>query len=232
VKEWLQQDADQASKQQIEQLAEAEDADALQELLGQRLQFGEMGVWVAAVARCICWPLRLRLHAHSALLGLAPAGTAGLRGLMGPGYNRMNAVTVQQTTQGLLRYLRQQQPERLARGGIAVGYDGRHGSRRFAHIVAACALAEGVPAWLFSELVPTPFVPAAVEQLVRRCGGGGVALRFWDRAGGGLRGQRAPPWRAAHSPAAGQGACAPHFRCESRPLLWVPPSPCRAAPPV
>lgn len=84
---------------------------------------------------------------------------------MGPGYNRMNAVTVQQTTQGLLRYLQQREPEQLQAGGIVIGYDGRHNSREFARIVAACAVAAGVPAWLFSQLVPTPLVAAAVEQL-------------------------------------------------------------------
>ncbi|KAI3438192.1 hypothetical protein D9Q98_000629 [Chlorella vulgaris] len=118
-------------KQQIEQLVELENEQELQDLLGERLQFG----------------------------------TAGLRGLMGPGYNRMNAVTVQQTTQGLLRYLQQREPEQLQAGGIVIGYDGRHNSREFARIVAACAVAAGVPAWLFSQLVPTPLVAAAVEQL-------------------------------------------------------------------
>lgn len=92
-------------------------------------------------------------------------GTAGLRGLMGAGWNRMNQVTVQQTTQGLLRYLQQHEQQRLAEGGVAIGYDGRHRSREFAHIAAACCAAQGVRARLFSQLVPTPFVPAAVEQL-------------------------------------------------------------------
>jgi hypothetical protein len=78
----------------------------------------------------------------------------------------MNAVTIQQTTQGLLRYLQQQEPERLRRHGIAIGYDGRHGSHEFAAIAAAVCVSQGIPAWLFSELVPTPFVPAAVQQLV------------------------------------------------------------------
>ena len=86
---------------------------------------------------------------------------------MGAGSNRMNAVTVQQTTQGLLRYLQQQEPERLAANGVAIGYDGRHHSRQFALIAAAVCASQGVRAWLFSELVPTPFVPAAVQQLVR-----------------------------------------------------------------
>jgi hypothetical protein len=78
----------------------------------------------------------------------------------------MNMVTVQQTSQGLLRYLQQQDPVRLQRRGLAVGYDARHNSRQFALLTAACAVAEGVPVWLFSQPVPTPFVPAAVQQLV------------------------------------------------------------------
>lgn len=96
---------------------------------------------------------------------------------MGAGWNRMNQVTVQQTTQGLLRYLQQHEQQRLAEGGVAIGYDGRHRSREFAHIAAACCAAQGVRARLFSQLVPTPFVPAAVEQLVNQapCLGGLLA---------------------------------------------------------
>jgi len=75
-------------------------------------------------------------------------------------------VTVQQTTQGLLRYLQQQEPQRLAAGGVVIGNDGRHHSREFAVLAAAVCASQGVQAWLFSELVPTPFVPAAVQQLV------------------------------------------------------------------
>lgn len=85
---------------------------------------------------------------------------------MGAGYNRMNSVTVQQTTQGLMHYLQQQGPQRLQQGGVAIGYDGRHHSREFALIAAAVFVSQGIPVWLFSELVPTPFVPAAVQQLV------------------------------------------------------------------
>lgn len=48
-------------------------------------------------------------------------GTAGLRAKMGPGFNRMNPVTVQQTTQGLLRYLQQQAPQQLADNGVIIG---------------------------------------------------------------------------------------------------------------
>lgn len=92
------------------------------------------------------------------------------------GYNRMNAVTVQQTTQGLIRYLQQAEPDRLAAGGVVIGFDGRHHSREFAAIAAAACAAVGVPVWLFSQLVPTPFVPAAVQQLVSGGRRGGCQL--------------------------------------------------------
>lgn len=49
------------------------------------------------------------------------AGTAGLRGKMGPGFNRMNDVTVQQTSQGLCRYLQQNSPKALNSNGIVIG---------------------------------------------------------------------------------------------------------------
>lgn len=54
-------------------------------------------------------------------MGLPHTGTAGLRAKMGPGFNRMNPVTIQQTTQGLLRYLQQQSPEQLAANGVIIG---------------------------------------------------------------------------------------------------------------
>lgn len=54
-------------------------------------------------------------------------GTAGLRALMGPGFSRMNSVTVQQTAQGLYAYLREVGPDSVARQGIVVG-EGRLGS--------------------------------------------------------------------------------------------------------
>lgn len=98
---------------------------------------------------------------------------------MGAGTNRMNAVTVQQTTQGLLRYLQQHESGALATGGVAIGFDGRHHSREFAGIAAAVCASQGVRAWLFSELVPTPFVPYAVKLLVSGSSGGGGDRRGW-----------------------------------------------------
>ncbi|PNH00635.1 putative phosphoglucomutase-2, partial [Tetrabaena socialis] len=91
--------------------------------------------------------------------------TAGLRGLMGPGSSRMNAVVVQQTAQGLCRYLQQTCPGKLAAGGVVVGYDGRHGSAEFASITARVFAAEGVRVALFRRVVPTPFVAAGVAVL-------------------------------------------------------------------
>ena len=51
-------------------------------------------------------------------------GTAGLRGKMGPGYNRMNVVTVQQTTQGLAMYILEQNPEVAKSKGVVIGNRG------------------------------------------------------------------------------------------------------------
>lgn len=52
---------------------------------------------------------------------MCTAGTAGLRAKMGPGFNRMNPVTIQQTTQGLLKYLQQQAPQQLLQYGVIIG---------------------------------------------------------------------------------------------------------------
>jgi len=92
-------------------------------------------------------------------------GTAGLRGRMGPGFNAMNTVTVQQTTQGLCRYLQHAAPEQLKAGGVVIGFDGRHNSASFAHTAAAVFLSQGVRVHLFSGMVPTPFVAAGVAEL-------------------------------------------------------------------
>ncbi|GLC44800.1 hypothetical protein PLESTB_001212600 [Pleodorina starrii] len=107
-----------------------------------------------------------RLDILSDLLGSRlEFGTAGLRGKLGPGTNRMNSVLVQQTAQGLYDYLRQTCPTHLHSGGIVVGYDGRHGSLEFARVTAAVFVSRGVRVALFRRLVPTPFVAAGVVEL-------------------------------------------------------------------
>ena len=92
-------------------------------------------------------------------------GTAGLRAAMGAGYNRINDLTVIQTTQGLAVYLietfgMQQVVER----GVVVGFDIRHNSERFARLVTAVLIGRGIPVRLFSHYVPTPYTAYAVKK--------------------------------------------------------------------
>ena len=93
-------------------------------------------------------------------------GTAGLRGVLGAGTNRMNIYTVGQATQGLADYLNGQQPG----GSVAIGYDSRIGSEEFARLSAEILAANGIKVYLYSVLMPTPFVSFAVMRL--RCSSG------------------------------------------------------------
>ncbi len=67
-------------------------------------------------------------------------GTAGLRGRMGPGFNQMNSITVQQTTQGLVRYLQREIPERLQSGGVVIGAAALSGPPRVWPTTATAAM--------------------------------------------------------------------------------------------
>jgi phosphomannomutase len=91
-------------------------------------------------------------------------GTAGLRGVLGAGPNRMNRVVVLRTTAGLCRHLLDTVPEAAARG-VVIGYDGRRMSREFAEDVASVCAGMGVRAHLFSGVAPTPLVGFAVTDL-------------------------------------------------------------------
>ena len=98
-------------------------------------------------------------------------GTGGLRGLMGPGTNRMNKYIVAQATQGYANYLLKVQKE----GGFAtlkgdtvsvvVGHDCRNNGRLFAETVAAVFAANGIKVYLFESLRPTPEVSFAIRHL-------------------------------------------------------------------
>lgn len=90
-------------------------------------------------------------------------GTAGLRSVMGPGFNCMNEVTIIQTGQGLVRYMQTCFPD-LSEKGLIIGYDGRYNSKRFAELTATIFLHQGVKVYLFSDLVPTPFVAFGVRH--------------------------------------------------------------------
>jgi len=94
-------------------------------------------------------------------------GTAGLRGAMGAGSNRMNDLTVLQASQGLCAYLESVMgQEELRSRGVVVGYDHRASdslnSESFALYTAAAFVHRGVRVYLFNGIVPTPFVPFAI----------------------------------------------------------------------
>ena len=87
-------------------------------------------------------------------------GTAGLRGIIGAGTNRMNKYTVRKATQGLSNYILSQH---LEGKGVAIAYDSRHMSPEFAMESACCLAANGIKAFLFDGLRPTPELSFAVR---------------------------------------------------------------------
>jgi phosphomannomutase len=91
-------------------------------------------------------------------------GTAGLRGLVGAGPNRMNRAVVVRTTHGLAQYLLSQIPDARTRG-VVVGYDGRRMSVEFAEDTACVLAADGIRAYLFDDFAPTPLTAFAVGNL-------------------------------------------------------------------
>ncbi len=93
-------------------------------------------------------------------------GTAGLRGVLGAGLNRMNVYTVGRATQGLANYLK----ESFDAPSVAIAYDSRINSALFARRAAGVLAANGVKAHLYSELMPTPALSYAVRQL--KCSAG------------------------------------------------------------
>ena len=91
-------------------------------------------------------------------------GTAGLRGVLGGGTNRMNLAVVRRTSAGLARYLKAQVPD-VAKRGVVIGRDGRHMSLEFARETALVFAAEGVPAHVFAGVSPTPVTAFALTSL-------------------------------------------------------------------
>ncbi|CAG9864289.1 unnamed protein product [Phyllotreta striolata] len=107
----------------------------------------------------------------SVLLGKRLAfGTAGLRGKMGTGNAQLNDLVIIQTSQGLLKHLVKNREELLKRGGLVVGYDGRHNSKRWAELTASIFVQAGYKVYLFEDVMPTPFVSFAVKQYKCACG--------------------------------------------------------------
>ena len=89
-------------------------------------------------------------------------GTAGLRGVIGAGTNRMNKYTVTKATQGLANYI-------IKTGnkdkGVAIGFDSRHFSPEFSQWAALCLNANGIKTYRFETLRPTPMLSYAVREL-------------------------------------------------------------------
>ncbi len=89
-------------------------------------------------------------------------GTGGLRGVIGAGTNRMNIYTVRKATQGLANYILKQGGKEK---GVAIAYDSRRKSPEFADEAALCLAANGIKAYVFDALRPTPELSFALRQL-------------------------------------------------------------------
>ena len=92
-------------------------------------------------------------------------GTGGLRGVIGAGTNRMNIYTVRKATQGLANYILKNAGNEGARRGVAISYDCRRFSPEFADEAARCLAANGIKAYVFDELRPTPELSFALRKL-------------------------------------------------------------------
>ena len=93
-------------------------------------------------------------------------GTAGMRGIMGMGSNRLNRYTVRRAAQGMAAWLSGTQlPQRAA-----IGYDSRHHSQEFAQVCAVALAETGIKTYLYDRLAPTPMLSFAVRKLGCGCG--------------------------------------------------------------
>lgn len=93
-------------------------------------------------------------------------GTAGMRGIMGIGSNRLNRYTVRRAAQGMAAWLKSTDLPKRA----AIGYDSRHNSELFARVCAVAFAEEGIETHLFDRLAPTPMLSFAVRELGCGCG--------------------------------------------------------------
>ena len=93
-------------------------------------------------------------------------GTAGMRGIMGAGSNRLNRYTVRRAAQGMAAWLSSTDLPKKA----AIGYDSRHNSQLFAEVCAVAFAEAGIQTWLYDRLAPTPMLSFAVRELGCGCG--------------------------------------------------------------
>ena len=96
-------------------------------------------------------------------------GTAGMRGLLGPGTNRINIHTIRKATQGFSNYIKKN-GEEACKKGIAIGYDNRHMSRELAFDCANLLAKNGIASYVYDSLRPTPMLSYAVRY--NKCFGG------------------------------------------------------------
>lgn len=89
-------------------------------------------------------------------------GTGGLRGIIGAGTNRMNIYTVRKATQGLANFIIKESAQKK---GVAIAYDSRNMSPEFAKETALCMAANGIKAYIFPSLRPTPMLSFALREL-------------------------------------------------------------------
>ena len=89
-------------------------------------------------------------------------GTGGLRGIIGAGSNRLNRYTVGRATQGLANYILK---EGTQDKGVAIAYDSRHMSPEFAQIAGLVLAGNGIRAYVYPSLRPTPMLSFAVREL-------------------------------------------------------------------
>ena len=93
-------------------------------------------------------------------------GTAGMRGIMGAGSNRLNKYTVRRAAQGMAAWLSSTDLPQKA----AIGYDSRHNSQLFAEVCAVAFAEKGIHTYLYDRLAPTPMLSFAVRELGCGCG--------------------------------------------------------------
>ena len=99
---------------------------------------------------------------EDAFYGPLSFGTAGMRGLMGPGINRMNIYTVRQATEGLA-ILMDSLGDEVKQRGVSISYDSRHHSREFAHDCTRVLGAHGIQTYIYDNVRPTPELSFAVR---------------------------------------------------------------------
>uniref|UniRef100_A0A914C422 Phosphoglucomutase (alpha-D-glucose-1,6-bisphosphate-dependent) n=1 Tax=Acrobeloides nanus TaxID=290746 RepID=A0A914C422_9BILA len=97
------------------------------------------------------------------MFGKLTFGTAGVRARMEAGFNRLNDLTVIQLTHGMAKHMLAQFPRES--NGVAIGFDGRYNSRRFADLAANVFIRNGIKVYIFSDVVPTPVLSYATALL-------------------------------------------------------------------